>query len=180
MSRTPISKTIRFQVFNRDQFTCQYCGRKPPAVTLEIDHVVPHSKGGEDGEDNLITACFDCNRGKGVRSLGVVPIDKAARLELAKERAAQAEQYEEFLAEQRRFLANDVDCIVDIYEDNFDGWQLTDHARESIRRFLGKLAYSQVQEAMEMACERKEADSAFKYFCGICWNWVKGIDHRNG
>lgn len=60
------SKRLRFKILNRDSFTCQYCGAKAPNVELEIDHIVPIAKGGEDIESNLITACFDCNRGKKV------------------------------------------------------------------------------------------------------------------
>lgn len=56
---------LRFQIFTRDNFTCQYCGRKSPKVILEIDHKYPKSKGGKDNIDNYITACGDCNRGKG-------------------------------------------------------------------------------------------------------------------
>lgn len=54
----------RFLILRRDGFTCQYCGKKPPEVSLEVDHIVPRSKGGSDDDGNLITACFDCNRGK--------------------------------------------------------------------------------------------------------------------
>jgi hypothetical protein len=59
-----ISKKNRFEVFKADNFTCVYCGRTPPDVTLEVDHIIPKSKGGEDIQENLLTACFDCNRGK--------------------------------------------------------------------------------------------------------------------
>ena len=38
-----ISKKIRFEVFKRDGFTCQYCGKSPPGVTLEADHIKPFS-----------------------------------------------------------------------------------------------------------------------------------------
>ena len=60
-----ISKRKRFIIFRRDKYTCRYCGRTSPAVTLEVDHKIPRSQGGTDDEDNLVTACFDCNRGKG-------------------------------------------------------------------------------------------------------------------
>jgi hypothetical protein len=60
----PVSKSVRFEVFARDAFTCQYCGQRPPEVILEVDHIHPHSKGGSDEIINLITACYDCNRGK--------------------------------------------------------------------------------------------------------------------
>ncbi len=59
------SLKIRFMVLHRDSFTCQYCGRTPKDGTkLEVDHIVPKSKGGDNKMDNLITACFECNQGK--------------------------------------------------------------------------------------------------------------------
>lgn len=63
-TRKPIGKKKRFEVFKRDSFTCQYCGDSAPKVVLEIDHIKPVSKGGNNGYLNLITSCFDCNRGK--------------------------------------------------------------------------------------------------------------------
>lgn len=62
--RITISKTLRFELFKRDSFTCQYCGRSAPEVVLEIDHIEPLSKGGTNSAFNLITSCYDCNRGK--------------------------------------------------------------------------------------------------------------------
>lgn len=56
----------RYTIFERDNFTCQYCGRnvKEDKVKLVIDHKVPKKRGGTDKFDNLITCCFDCNAGK--------------------------------------------------------------------------------------------------------------------
>lgn len=62
-------KKVRFEVFKRDSFTCQYCGRKAPDVLLVIDHIEPVSKGGTDDILNLISACKDCNAGKSDRKL---------------------------------------------------------------------------------------------------------------
>lgn len=59
-----LSKKIRFEVFKRDGFKCSYYGKSPPAVVLEVDHIDPKSKGGSDDINNLLSACFDCNRGK--------------------------------------------------------------------------------------------------------------------
>lgn len=64
MARKAISKGKRFDVFRRDQFTCQYCGAQPPHVVLEVDHIDPVANNGSSDINNLITACFDCNRGK--------------------------------------------------------------------------------------------------------------------
>lgn len=63
--RNIIPPKLRFEVFRRDKFVCQYCGACGPNVILEVDHVIPVSRGGTDDIDNLKTACFDCNRGKG-------------------------------------------------------------------------------------------------------------------
>ena len=55
---------LRFLVFQRDSFTCQYCGRKAPDVVLQVDHKYPKKKGGKRTLENLITACRHCNIGK--------------------------------------------------------------------------------------------------------------------
>lgn len=64
MSRT-INAKLRFEVFKRDDFKCQYCGASAPDVPLHVDHVNPVSKGGTNKIDNLITSCELCNLGKG-------------------------------------------------------------------------------------------------------------------
>ena len=58
------AKKKRWEVFKRDKFTCQYCGRFAPNVILHVDHIVPKSKGGKNDLNNLIAACEDCNYGK--------------------------------------------------------------------------------------------------------------------
>lgn len=55
----------RFNIFQKNNFTCQYCGRKAPFVEIVIDHIVPVNKGGKTEEPNLITSCAECNLGKG-------------------------------------------------------------------------------------------------------------------
>lgn len=72
IERKGLSKKIRFEVFKRDMFKCQYCGKSPikdQDVVLEVDHIVPVSEGGSNDMINLITSCWDCNRGKGARKL---------------------------------------------------------------------------------------------------------------
>ena len=60
------TKKLRFELFKRDNFTCQYCGRnvKNDGIKIVIDHVIPYSKGGKTEMNNLVTACKDCNSGK--------------------------------------------------------------------------------------------------------------------
>lgn len=56
----------RFEIFMRDNFACQYCGRTArDGSKLVIDHITPKARGGKDTVDNLITACSECNSGKG-------------------------------------------------------------------------------------------------------------------
>jgi hypothetical protein len=62
--RVAISKRQRFDIFNRDSFTCRYCGKTPPNVLLVVDHIIPISKGGTNDSDNLATSCEQCNQGK--------------------------------------------------------------------------------------------------------------------
>lgn len=61
----------RFEIFQRDHFQCQYCGRSPHGhgVVLVIDHVVPLSKGGKNIQKNLITSCTVCNLQKSTKEL---------------------------------------------------------------------------------------------------------------
>lgn len=59
--------SLRQQVFQRDKFRCQYCGRS--GGKLECDHVVPIARGGSNALSNLVTACKDCNRDKKARPL---------------------------------------------------------------------------------------------------------------
>jgi 5-methylcytosine-specific restriction endonuclease McrA len=62
---------VRFSRINlmaRDNFQCQYCGRKPHRAELNLDHVVPRSLGGRSTWENVVTSCVDCNRKKGGRT----------------------------------------------------------------------------------------------------------------
>jgi 5-methylcytosine-specific restriction endonuclease McrA len=60
-------KLTRREVFRRDKFTCQYCGRRTSDLTL--DHVFPKHLGGEHLWQNVVTACASCNHRKGGRRL---------------------------------------------------------------------------------------------------------------
>ena len=70
----PRVKLTRREVFARDNFTCQYCGRQTGDLTL--DHVVPRHRGGAHSWENLVTACKACNHRKG----GKTPDEARVRL----------------------------------------------------------------------------------------------------
>lgn len=58
----------RLNIFARDNFTCQYCGDRPPRSQLNLDHVVPRALGGRTTWENVVCSCVDCNRRKGGRT----------------------------------------------------------------------------------------------------------------
>ena len=62
---------VRFSRINlmaRDDFQCQYCGKKPRRSELNLDHVIPRALGGKSTWENVVTSCIDCNRLKGGRT----------------------------------------------------------------------------------------------------------------
>jgi 5-methylcytosine-specific restriction endonuclease McrA len=63
----PRIKLGKKEIFRRDGYRCQYCGRRLSRLT--VDHVVPRRLGGQHRWDNLVSACPGCNRRKGGKSL---------------------------------------------------------------------------------------------------------------
>lgn len=69
--RALMTSKLRDQIKARDQYTCRYCGASvsaEPHLLLEIDHIIPVSRGGLTAEDNLQTLCWKCNRSKGAKT----------------------------------------------------------------------------------------------------------------
>lgn len=95
-----MKKSVRFAVFDRDNFTCRYCGRSTDdQITLEVDHVIPRSKGGGDEIENLVTSCFECNRGKSAKVIGqTVPEPETNRLRRLQEIAEANKSAKELIA----------------------------------------------------------------------------------
>ena len=60
----------RYNIFARDEFECQYCGKKFCASELTWDHIIPRRLGGESSWENVVTSCVLCNSIKGGRCLG--------------------------------------------------------------------------------------------------------------
>ena len=120
-----VSVRARFEVFKRDDFTCQYCGRRTPTVILEVDHIVPRADGGSDDIINLRTSCWECNSGKSDKPLselvtGEDPHDRAVML---LERERQMREYNAVLQA--------IDARVD--EDFYDLAEFwTDHCGKTI------------------------------------------------
>jgi len=173
-TRKPLTKKVRFDVFKRDGFCCAYCGSKPPTVVLEVDHITPVSAGGSNCLDNLITSCFDCNRGKGANELSVAPDSIQRRAELLAEKTEQIKAYDRLIKSNKRREEKKIDEIEEIFRQSFGGY-FSDSFRASVRSFVRSMPFEDVESAMFRACsKRKDSGSdALKYFCGICWNIIK-------
>jgi 5-methylcytosine-specific restriction endonuclease McrA len=63
----PVVKLTRKEILQRDDHTCQYCGKR--ANDLTLDHVMPRHRGGQHTWDNVVAACRSCNHRKGGRTL---------------------------------------------------------------------------------------------------------------
>ena len=63
--RQLMTNSKRYDILRRDNFRCQICGRsQSDGVKLEVDHIIPVSKGGKTVDSNLRTLCHECNQGK--------------------------------------------------------------------------------------------------------------------
>lgn len=174
-----ITKKLRFEVFKRDGFTCAYCGKSPPDVILEIDHIEPKSHGGKDDINNLITACFDCNRGKKDISLSKAPTQLIENLEILKEKEEQLKEYRKIVKKIETRKKKDIEEISKIYSEHFEEWEFTDRFKNStLRRFLDLLPKHEIKNALHIAISRflNNEDRVIKYFCGICWNKIRNKD----
>lgn len=124
--RESLSKKIRFEVFKRDKFTCVYCGRKAPDVILEVDHIEPVAKGGDNSITNLVTSCIDCNRGKRDIPLSVNETLEKQRiqLELLQEKREQLEMLFKWKKSLDELDEYESDLFIQYIEDKIQPYTL--------------------------------------------------------
>lgn len=157
MARKPIKKSVRFDVFKRDSFTCQYCGEKAPDVVLELDHITPVADGGDNDILNLLTSCKSCNSGKSDRPLAdTAAIDKRrSQLEDLEDRRQQLEMLHEWhlslvdLDDQAATMAGELwfKCT------GREGASLTYQARDELRKLIKRNGFDVVCNAVRSAAE---------------------------
>lgn len=183
--RKSIGKKIRFEVFKRDHFTCQYCGRMAPDVILEVDHIKPVAEGGTNDFINLVTSCRDCNRGKGKTLLSTdteVKKQQTALLELA-EKNEQAEMMLEWKMELELGLSRQVEMLSDLISEK-SGFSLSEHGETTIRKLFRQFSLGEILNGIDIAFERyfdgsqKSCDVAIKKIGGICYNIKKDKEHN--
>jgi len=175
VTRKPLSKKTRFEVFKRDGFSCQYCGEHPPKVILHVDHIDPVALGGSNHIDNLITSCQPCNSGKSATPLSDIPQSLQDKAELIIEREAQIKGFQRVMNDKKQRIEDEADEVCEIYECFHKGFTLNEKAMITVRKFVDALGVHEVVASMESACcnTKIRKGSEFVYFCGICWNKIK-------
>ena len=171
--RKNINKKTRFEVFKRDSFTCQYCGKSAPDVVLEVDHIIPVSKGGTNNILNLITSCFDCNRGKKDRELSDNQTMKKQKEELDQinERRNQLEMMVQWKEELLNIENEEADRLFKLVSDNFNlNRVLTSSGREKIKKLKKKYGFEEILECSLIAYEKYNANMALDKVAGIARN----------
>lgn len=151
-----ISVRTRFEVFKRDEFTCQYCGRRSPEVVLEVDHIVPVATGGSDDEINLRTSCWDCNRGKSDKPLSqlVTGEDPHDRAVLLLERERQLREYNEVLSAINDRIEREFGELVGYWE--YEARRVSPQDRGWLRNTLTKYPAAAIRAAMTDAIHRRK------------------------
>lgn len=166
---------MRFEVFKRDAFTCQYCGSTPPKVVLECDHITPVSKGGLNRMHNLLTACFDCNRGKSNKELTDLPETFTTKTDELTEKRDQLKAYNKLIRSLEREIRVQCEMVGTAYTECFEDYSLKDRfLNGSVKKFIDLLGVDRVCQNMYRAAGRVNCPhDTVKYFCGICWAQIR-------
>jgi hypothetical protein len=179
-----VSKKTRFEVFTRDGFTCQYCGKQPPDTVLEVDHIIPRSRGGSDDIDNLATSCFDCNRGKAasltaeiMEGLDVQLQSEVARVQDALEKHLMREKLREI--ERAMAVQEEADLaeVIHYYRSCWTGEPF--YQTSSLRYFLKNLSVREIKEAIDISISQPRGNY-WAYICGVCHTKIKQGRESNG
>ena len=183
--RKPLSKKLRFEVFKRDAFTCQYCGKKAPDVVLEVDHIKPVSKGGKNELLNLVTACFECNRGK--RDVELSDDSAVKKQQRQLQELAERKEQLEMMLEWRSGLSNleneYVEAVADVFSKKTD-WDVSSKGKSEIRKWIKRFGFDEVILASDISIDTYYNGSlsgfnkAFEKVAGICFNRKRDADEK--
>lgn len=180
--RKSLSKKLRFDVFKRDCFACQYCGRSAPDVTLHVDHITPVAEGGKNEITNLISSCVECNLGKGATPLSddTTVSKQRKQMQELQERRELIEMMAQWKRELDTMRDEEVRQAADYFQE-LSGCYLNEHGLRGLRSDVRRFGFAEVLEAISIACEkylrhdsdgnveRGSVEAAFKKIGGICY-----------
>ncbi|WP_328186972.1 HNH endonuclease [Marinobacter sp. OP 3.4] len=188
--RKAIPQKMRFEVFKRDSFKCQYCGQSSPDVILHVDHIKPVSKGGDNSIVNLITACQGCNSGKSNIELddSSALAKQKAQMDELNERREQLQMMMDWRAGLKDMDNDAVETLVDEIESVMVTREVNEQGERSIRTWFKKYGYTLVSECIEISagqylkfddegrCEDRAAQKFFSMIPRIAANKLRHGD----
>ena len=152
--RAYLSKRLRFDVLERDGFTCRYCGAKPEDGALHAEHIIPVVEGGKTEFANLITSCEPCNSGKGQRIVGrdVQPLpDMAALADEAVRAAAEIIRWRRAHKKREDTVALAAAQIRDEHPITIPG--------KVLERAIREFGIAEVDNAADITCARVDREN---------------------
>lgn len=169
-TRKNIGSRVRFEVFKRDSFTCQYCGKSAPQVVLNCDHIVAVANGGDESITNLVTSCVTCNSGK-----SSVPLsDESAvakqkrQLDELSERRFQLDMMMQWKMEMLDMKSTEANHAIAYFEKRFNV-KITDHGKPKIEKAIKTFGITEVLEAIDKSFgSYSDANKALDKIGGIC------------
>lgn len=168
-----MSKRVRYEVLKRDNYTCRYCGAKPPEAVITVDHVTPVALGGTDDPENLVAACRDCNYGKASTAPADPLVADVRQADLRWARAmkdaaaVQAAKRDLLIAYVDRFYEEWCQLTMSRLPSNFES------SIESL--YVAGLPEDEMLDSVHIACTARGVESRFRYFCGVAWRKMREI-----
>lgn len=135
-----ITPQLRFEIFKRDEFTCQCCGKATPHVVLYVGYKVPVEKGGTNDENNLETRCYDCSEQKPLEHLS--------------ERREQLEMMIEWKKGWRTYKSDCLDLVIEYIHSKMPGYSLKEKAKKEVAKALNKYTVAKVLDTIDDAAEK--------------------------
>lgn len=153
MTRKSIGKSLRFEVFKRDSFKCQYCGAEAPAVVLHVDHIKAVANGGTNDLTNLITSCMPCNLGKSDVALDdhVAVVKARAQMDELQERREQLELMMQWQEGLRDIKTEAVTRIADYWHQAAPGYTCNAVGKSKLQSLLRRYSIEEICEGMDTA-----------------------------
>ena len=160
--RKTIGDKLRFEVFKRDNFKCQYCGMSAPDVVLNVDHIDPVSNGGENDILNLVTSCRDCNSGKSDRLLSKHSmLDKQRKmLEDLEERRQQLQMMIQWREQLSNFDEEQASALAKIINEKLKPVYVTEAGITTIGEWLNRFKLDELVKVVDEMIVPKTKDNS--------------------
>jgi hypothetical protein len=153
MKRKALTNRQRFEVFKRDSFTCQYCGKSAPDVVLNVDHIIPVNSGGDSNITNLVTSCFSCNSGKSDKELSD---DSAVKMQMNQLELIQNKKEQvDMIAEWAMLLNKDFEIeAINKMISNINQSSLTEFGIKNVKKLISKYGFKKVAESIPLSYQK--------------------------